>query len=152
MKLKENLVKMFRRGEVGLIYDGKSLDLLRLICNSDNVLGNGKYYWGAGHNRSFAASLNYPMLQFDFLDISEFVIKENEPAEEWQPKNGELVSVSVDGENWAERTFIGVNMLSAHKYVACNEDGALTTWKHIRQIKTINRKEAEEKLGLKIID
>lgn len=79
-------------------------------------------------------------------------LKEDEPAEEWQPKNGELVSVSDDGVEWAESAFIGINKLSDYKYVTYHEDGVVTSWMKIRKIKTLTRKQAEEVLGLKIID
>lgn len=153
MKLNQKLLKKFRKGKLGLIYDGNSLDLLIEICDEPLFKGTEKYYW-VGHDELMEATNNKPSVNIYFLEISEFLIKDPETAdaEEWQPVNGELVSVSDNGREWYELFFIGINMLSDAKYVTCFDGGIIHYWKHIRQIKTITRKEAEEKLGLKIID
>ena len=67
----------------------------------------------------------------------------------WTPKAGEMVEVSIGGENWVAREFIGERK---ELYWAWYEDRP-NSYSHCRSLSpTITRAEAEAQLGKRIID
>lgn len=70
-------------------------------------------------------------------------------VEVWTPKAGEMVEVSIGGENWVAREFIGERK---ELYWAWYEDRP-NSYSHCRPLSpTITRAEAEQQLGKRIID
>jgi len=70
-------------------------------------------------------------------------------VEKWTLKAGEMVEVSIGGENWVAREFIGERK---ELYWAWYEDRP-NSYSHCRPLSpTITRAEAEAQLGKRIID
>lgn len=67
--------------------------------------------------------------------------------EQWQPKPGEMVQVSDDGEKWHEREFIGwAKKITGYKFITYHSDFSCTCfWKFCRpipKVTTYSRSEA----------
>jgi hypothetical protein len=88
----------------------------------------------------------YPCIPFpDFL-------AKLKGEEQWEPKAGEMVEVSINGETWGEREFIA----KRNSFFVCwVDEGSVLThpFPHCRPLRpTITRTEAEQLLNKRIID
>lgn len=86
-----------------------------------------------------------------FREITEY-LKSAEKIRTYQPKWGEKVEVSDDGNDWYIRTFIGFHPNSKeYPYVVCKDEGFLDIFKYFRplQEKTFTVQEAVEALAEK---
>jgi len=70
--------------------------------------------------------------------------------EKWEPKNGEEVEVSEEGNVWRTAEFVA---MSRGRYVVWTEGTYIQVWSHVRPLRpTITRAEAEQALGKRIVD
>lgn len=64
--------------------------------------------------------------------------------EKWEPKNGDEVEVSEEGNVWRTAEFVA---MSRGRYVVWTEGTYIQVWSHVRPLRpTITRAEAEHKL------
>jgi hypothetical protein len=91
----------------------------------------------------------YPVIPFpDFLAKLK--------GEEWQPKAGEMVEVSMNGKSWAEVPeeyivfYCGKHVV---KHMTVRGEWIACVWNYVRPLRpTITRTEAEQLLNKRIID
>lgn len=149
------LVKKYHNREIGIIYSGEDLKLLRIITANDFVKGSFIYYIydeDNGHFYRCSDAYIHPVTQY--ISVNDFLIKED-----WKPKFGERVEVAdeIDCEKWIERIYVAENPIKRKNHlghICVNDVGHVGPWSFVRKIseKTITREEAEKQLGLKIID
>jgi len=91
---------------------------------------------------------SHPM-QFELIPYPDFLAK-LKGEEKWEPKNGEEVEVSEEGNVWRIAEFVA---MSRGRYVVWLEGTHIQVWSHVRPLRpTITRAEAEHALGKRIVD
>lgn len=148
MNLNKELVEQYRNGEIGIYYDGVSLELLRAITGDNEFEGVAKYYSSNFETDDISIVNRYA---YTLIPIKDFLLSE---VEQWQPQWGEEVQVSGNCCDWVTAFYVGINpMCKFRNVISVDGEGYATQWEYVRKAgATITRAEAEKQLSVKIVD
>lgn len=152
MKFNQKRIQELKDGEVIIDFSiDSNLLVLQLILTEAGIFkskpapqGTAKFYWIKNGGWMCDTLHNDPPIK-SIVSIHYFI----EDIEDWEPKNGEEVEVSNNGENWTRRTYIGRNHKSNWPVIVADYKGSVGAYMQIRLvINTVTRKEIAEKFNI----